>query len=169
MMDLQLDILATRVLLACRTSGLTIGTVESCTGGLIAGALTAISGSSDVVMGGLVTYSNALKTNLAGVSEVLLAAHGAVSAPVAQAMAEGGLVRLGIDLCISATGIAGPGGGSAHKPVGLVYLALAHAGHTIRVRELRLGAIGRSEIRAETVKIALQMIMTALDEPSSAD
>jgi nicotinamide-nucleotide amidase len=160
--------LATDALARARAAGLTIGTVESCTGGLIAGALTAIPGSSDVVTGGLITYSNVMKAKLAAVRPSLIDTHGAVSAIVAAAMAEGGRAALHVDLCVSATGIAGPGGGSALKPVGLVYLALARAEHVTSVCELRLGTIGRDGIRSATVKIALQMIIAALSAPSPA-
>ncbi len=160
--------LAEHVLAAARALKLTIGTVESCTGGLIAGALTAIPGSSDVVMGGLVTYSNAMKSRLAAVPAILIDNHGAVSAVVAAAMAEGGRASLEVDLCVSATGVAGPGGGSPQKPVGLVYLALARSGHTARVHELRLGDIGRDQVRAETVRAALHMFIEAIATPSAA-
>jgi nicotinamide-nucleotide amidase len=160
--------LATEALAKARAAGRTLGTVESCTGGLIAATFTAIPGSSDVVMGGLVTYSNAMKTKLANVPAPLIDMNGAVSAVVAAAMADGGRAMLEVDICVSATGVAGPGGGSAQKPVGLVYLALSRAGHTAQVRELRLGAIGRDAIRAETVRIALQMIIAAVEAPSPA-
>ena len=111
-----------------RAAGLTIATAESCTGGLVAGALTAIAGSSDVVDRGFVTYSNAAKMQMLGVPPTLLAQHGAVSQPVAVAMAEGALKASGAGLAVSITGIAGPGGGSADKPVGLVHFALARRG-----------------------------------------
>lgn len=119
---------AEALLAACRDRGLMLATVESCTGGLIAAALTAVPGSSDVVERGLVTYSNAAKTALAGVPEAMIAAHGAVSEPVARAMAEGALAHAPVQLALAVTGIAGPGGGSAAKPVGLVHFAAALAG-----------------------------------------
>jgi PncC family amidohydrolase len=110
---------------ACRTQGRTIGTAESCTGGLVAHLLTEIPGSSAYVLGGLVTYANAVKVALAGVPEATLAAHGAVSAQTAVAMAEGARRRLDADLAVAITGIAGPDGGSVAKPVGLTYVAVA--------------------------------------------
>lgn len=150
--------LARDLLAACRAAGLTLGTVESCTGGLVSGALTAIPGSSDVVMAGLVTYSNAAKTELAGVPAELVARHGAVSVEVARAMAEGGRSRLGVDVCLAVTGIAGPGGGTKAKPVGLVHFAVARAGTEGRSREVRLGPLPRVEIRDRSVAIALRLL-----------
>jgi nicotinamide-nucleotide amidase len=160
MFDTEITKLATEVLDACRKAGLTVATVESCTGGLIAGALTAIPGSSDVVNGGLVTYSNAAKSALAGVPAELIEAHGAVSEPVARAMAEGGWMRLAANLAIAVTGVAGPGGGSADKPVGLVHFACAQ-GHATVHREQRFGILSRDEIRRLTVVTALEMLREA--------
>jgi nicotinamide-nucleotide amidase len=116
---------ARQVLAALDARGESLATAESCTGGLIAAALTAIAGSSSVVMAGFVTYSNAAKVAMVGVQEATLAAHGAVSEPVARQMAEGALARAGVDVALSCTGVAGPGGGSAEKPVGLVFIARA--------------------------------------------
>ena len=152
--------LAAEVLDLCRSRGLTIGTVESCTGGLVAAALTEIPDSSDVVMAGLVTYSNAAKTSLAHVPQGLLDRHGAVSEDVARAMATGGRERLGVDLCVAITGIAGPGGGSAEKPVGLVWLALADSGG-VSAQRVNLGSQGRAVIRMEAVALALLMLKDA--------
>lgn len=160
MFDAKITELATEVLAACREAGLTIATVESCTGGLIAGALTAIPGSSDVVNGGLVTYSNAAKSALAGVPAELIEAHGAVSEPVARAMAEGGWMRLAANLAVAVTGVAGPGGGSVDKPVGLVHFACAQ-GHATVHRERRFGTLSRDEIRRLTVITALEMLREA--------
>ncbi len=160
MFDAEITALATAVLVACRTRQLTVATVESCTGGLVSGALTAIAGSSDVVNGGLVTYSNAAKTALAGVDQTLLVQHGAVSEPVARAMAEGGRLRLSASLAVSITGVAGPGGGSVEKPVGLVHFACAGAGPT-QHREMRYGALSRDEIRKRSVITALEMLLEA--------
>jgi len=160
MFDAQTTQLATAVLETCRSAGLTIATVESCTGGLVGGALTAIAGSSDVVLGGLITYSNAAKTALAGVPETLLAAHGAVSEPVARAMAEGGRKALGPTLAVAITGVAGPGGGSAEKPVGLVHFACASPSGTTH-RERRFGPLSRDEIRRLSVLTALEMLLEA--------
>lgn len=148
---------AIAVLEACRARGATVATVESCTGGLIAAALTAIPGSSDVVLGGLVTYSNAAKMALAGVPEALLASHGAVSEPVARAMAEGGRGALAATLAVSVTGVAGPGGGSEAKPVGLVHFACAGPAGTVH-REMRFGPLSRDEIRRLSVLTALAML-----------
>lgn len=119
--------LAARVGDACRARGRTIGTVESCTGGLVAHLVTEIAGSSDYLVGGLVTYSNEAKAALADVPPDLLAAHGAVSPEVAVAMATGGRHRLGVDAAVAVTGVAGPGGGTPSKPVGLTYVAVADA------------------------------------------
>ena len=160
MFDAEITSRAIQVLEACREAGFTVATVESCTGGLIAGALTAIPGSSDVVNGGLVTYSNAAKTALAGVPAELIDSHGAVSEPVARAMAEGGWMRLAANLCVAVTGVAGPGGGSVDKPVGLVHFACA-GGHATRHRECRFGALSRDEIRRLTVVTALDMLLEA--------
>lgn len=147
---------AERLLAACRAAGVTLAAAESCTGGLIAGALTAIPGSSDVFTHGFVTYANAAKTGLVDVPEALLAAHGAVSAEVAAAMAEGALRRAGAGLAIAATGIAGPGGGTAAKPVGLVYLAAACAGRAARIEECRFTG-DRQAVRMHSVAAALKL------------
>ncbi|MCB2101332.1 MAG: CinA family protein, partial [Rhodobacterales bacterium] len=115
--------LARAVIAECLADGLTVATAESCTGGLIAACLTAVPGSSSVVDRGFVTYSNTAKTQMLDVPEALLVEHGAVSAPVARAMAEGALARSGASLAVAVTGIAGPGGGTETKPVGLVHIA----------------------------------------------
>lgn len=148
-----------KVLQRMREAGLTVAAAESCTGGLIAALLTSIAGSSDVFDRGFVTYSDAAKRELLGVPQETLGAHGAVSAPVAAAMAMGALRNSAADRSVAVTGIAGPGGGSAEKPVGLVFVAVADrrldAPH---VRELRLPDNGRDGIRNETARIALQML-----------
>lgn len=154
--------LAGRVLTLARRAAVTLATVESCTGGLICGALTAIPGSSDVVDRGFITYSNGAKTALAGVDPALIAAHGAVSDPVARAMAEGGLAAAGVGAAISVTGVAGPGGGSADKPVGLVHFAVALATGPVLHRERRFGDIGRESIRLASVRSALELLAEAL-------
>lgn len=135
-------------------------TAESCTGGLIAGAITSVSGSSAMLYGGFVTYSNKAKTAMIDVPEALIDKHGAVSEPVAQAMAKGALRRAGVDLAISVTGIAGPGGGSDEKPIGLVHFGLATRERTIH-REERFGDLGRDMVRQATVRVALEMILEA--------
>ncbi|MCI0570054.1 MAG: nicotinamide-nucleotide amidohydrolase family protein, partial [Myxococcaceae bacterium] len=119
---------AEALLAACRRAGLRVVTAESCTGGLVSACLTAVAGASDVVERGFVTYSNEAKTELLGVPGALLAAHGAVSAEVAAALAEGALARSRADLAVSVTGIAGPGGGTPTKPVGLVFIATTRRG-----------------------------------------
>jgi PncC family amidohydrolase len=126
--DEELLDLAERVGAACRTSGRTLATVESCTGGLVAHLITEVPGSSAYFLGGLVTYADDVKTGLADVPTAVLTAHGAVSAQVAVAMAEGARRRLNVDLAVAVTGVAGPDGGTDAKPVGLVYVAVADAG-----------------------------------------
>ena len=141
----------------CRTRGLMMATVESCTGGLIAGLITSVAGSSDVLDCGFVTYSNTAKTRMVGVPADLITRHGAVSEEVARAMAEGALGRSAAQISIAVTGVAGPGGGTAAKPVGLVHCAAARTGYPTLHRELRLGDIGRQEVRLETVRDALAL------------
>lgn len=149
------------VLAACRIRGLTLATVESCTGGLIAACLTAVPGSSDVLERGFVTYSNAAKTALVGVPQDIIAAHGAVSEPVARAMAEGALARAPVQVAVSVTGIAGPGGGSVAKPVGLVHLAAARAdGPTLHRRAVFGG--DRDAVRHASAAAALELVLDLL-------
>ena len=149
---------ATRVLDLCRERGLTVATAESCTGGLVAGALTDIAGSSDVLDRGFVTYSNAAKMDVLGVSAATLRAHGAVSAETAREMVAGLLAAAGTSLGVSITGIAGPGGGSAEKPVGLVYFAAMRAdGRMIERREVFAGQ-DRFGVRRLSVLTALAML-----------
>jgi nicotinamide-nucleotide amidase len=144
-----------------RAAKLMTATAESCTGGLVAGVLTEIAGSSDVVERGFVTYSNEAKMELLGVPEAMLAEHGAVSEPVARAMAQGALARSRADVAVSVTGIAGPGGGSVAKPVGLVHIAAARRGGVTLHRECRFGDIGRSPVRIASVEAALQLLARA--------
>ncbi|PWL17845.1 damage-inducible protein CinA [Falsochrobactrum shanghaiense] len=151
-----------QVLEACRSRGLMIATAESCTGGLIAAALTDIAGSSDVVDRGFVTYSNEAKNQMIGVSAELIAEKGAVSKEVAIAMAEGALAHSRAGVSIAVTGIAGPGGGSAQKPVGLVHIASARTDHPTLHREYRFGEKTRSEIRHATVLAALDLTLEIL-------
>lgn len=141
----------------CRERHLRLATAESCTGGLIAGLLTAVPGSSDVVDCGFVTYSNEAKTRMIGVPADLIARHGAVSEDVARAMAEGALANSGSDIALAVTGVAGPGGGTALKPVGLVHCATARRGHPTRHRALHLGDIGRDAVRLRTVAESIEM------------
>lgn len=148
---------AKNVLAACRDKGVMLATAESCTGGLIAAALTSVAGSSDVVDRGFVTYSNEAKHELIGVPMALIEAHGAVSDEVVRAMADGALARSHAAVAISVTGVAGPGGGSSAKPVGLVYFGLSRTGVPV-VSERQVFPGDRGEIRAATVLHALNMI-----------
>jgi nicotinamide-nucleotide amidase len=152
---------AEALLAVCRSKGIMLATAESCTGGLIAAALTAIAGSSDVVDRGFITYSNDAKNQMIGVPMALIEAHGAVSEEVAGAMAEGALVRSRAAIAISVTGVAGPGGGSVGKPVGLVWFGLACTGKPA-YSERQVFPGDRTEIRAATVARALKMIRAAL-------
>jgi nicotinamide-nucleotide amidase len=161
MPDDAMETAAAAMLDLCRHRGWKLGTAESCTGGLIAGALTAIAGSSDVIEGGFVTYSNAAKTTLLGVPAALIERVGAVSAEVAAAMAEGVLSHLpATDLAISVTGIAGPGGATPGKPVGLVYFGLGRRGGPVDThREIFPG--DRTTIRRAAVLRALELLRNA--------
>ena len=142
---------------ALRARGWRIATAESCTGGLIAATCTALAGSSDWFERGFVTYSNAAKSEQLGVAASLIAEHGAVSEAVARAMAEGALERSAADMVVAVTGIAGPGGAVAGKPVGTVWLALARRGVATHSERLQLGG-DRAAVRAQTVQIALQRL-----------
>lgn len=141
-------------------AGTRIATAESCTGGLVAGLLTAVPGASAVVERGFVTYSNDAKSEMIGVPPDLVVAHGAVSEAVARAMAQGALAASRADVAVAITGIAGPGGGSAGKPVGLVHFGLASAGG-VRHLERRYGDLGRAEIRRRAVIDALDLLAAA--------
>ena len=152
--------MAELVLDRCRDLGLTLATAESCTGGLVAAELTEIPGSSDVFVGAVVSYANEVKESALGVPEALLTTHGAVSEEVARAMAEGARRRLGADLAISVTGVAGPGGGTAEKPVGLVYVGVSGPEGT-EVRELRLSG-SRREIRERATAVSLHEVRRLL-------
>jgi nicotinamide-nucleotide amidase len=152
--------LAEQVLALCRERGWHLATAESCTGGLVAAALTAIAGSSDVVDRGFVTYSNEAKTALLGVPAETIATHGAVSAQTCAAMAKGAVGRAPVDLAVSITGVAGPGGGTPQKPVGLVYLGVARQGGAARV-ERRIFPGDRAEIRRTAVVLALELLREA--------
>jgi nicotinamide-nucleotide amidase len=149
---------AAAVLDVCRSRKLTIATAESCTGGLVAGALTEIAGSSDVVDCGFVTYSNEAKRQLLGVTSETLRDHGAVSRETAEEMARGAIAHSDAQIAVAITGIAGPSGGSADKPVGLVHFASASRGGALTHREMRYGNIGRAEVRAKSVLEALAML-----------
>ena len=148
---------AARVLAACRARGVMLATAESCTGGLIAAALTAIAGSSDVVDRGFVTYSNAAKTEMLGVPAALIETEGAVSEAVARAMAAGALARSAAAIAVSVTGVAWPGGGTATKPVGLVWFGLAQRGVPVAAEHVVFPG-DRASVREATVAHALALI-----------
>ncbi|MCH4546748.1 CinA family protein [Rhizobium changzhiense] len=139
-------------------AGLMVSTAESCTGGLIAGALTEISGSSTVVDRGFVTYTNSAKIEMLGVQVETLLRFGAVSEETARQMVHGALFRSRAEIAVAVTGIAGPGGGSAEKPVGLVHLAAKSRAGTLIHRRMLYGDIGRSEVRVATIRTALEMV-----------
>lgn len=153
---------AERLLALARARGARIATAESCTGGMIAAAITDVAGSSDIFDRGFVTYSNAAKVAMLGVAEQTLAAHGAVSEPVAREMAEGALARSAAGLAVSVTGIAGPGG-SEFKPEGRVCFGLAEAGRPTRTETVEFGAIGRASVRRESTGHALALLIAALE------
>lgn len=146
---------------ALRARGVRVATAESCTGGLIAAACTSVAGSSDWFERGFVTYSNAAKIALLGVDEALLQAHGAVSEPVARAMAEGALARAPVQRAVAVTGIAGPGGAVPGKPVGTVWLALARSDGVTLAQRLQLTG-DRAAVREATVTAALQAMLQSL-------
>jgi nicotinamide-nucleotide amidase len=152
--------LAEQILSACRTNGWTIATAESCTGGMVAAALTEIAGSSDVVDRGFVTYSNNAKMQMLGVLPETLNDHGAVSIEVALEMANGALTAADTDLAVAITGIAGPGP-SEHKPEGRVCFALAQKGHQTRAELVEFGAVGRENVRIKSTEYALSLLLSA--------
>lgn len=154
----QLLARARNLLALCRDNRLRIVTAESCTGGLVAGLLTEIAGSSDVFDRGFVTYSNAAKADCLGVHAALISRLGAVSRQVATAMAQGALVRSRADIAVAITGIAGPGGGSDTKPVGLVYIAARNRFGPSITREFRFGELDRDSIRLASVAAALDLV-----------
>jgi len=154
--------LASRLQALALARGVTVSTAESCTGGLIGHALTAIAGSSDYYLGGVISYSNALKVGLLGVPETVLEQHGAVSAQAAVAMADGARQRLGSDYAVSVTGVAGPAGGTQAKPVGLTYVAVAGpAGHEVR-RHTWSG--DRTANKERSAAAAIELLMDTLAE-----
>ena len=159
-MDTEVTEAATAVLSAMRARGWMLATAESCTGGLIAGSLTEIAGSSDVVDRGFVTYSNAAKTAMIGVPPAMIEAHGAVSEAVASAMADGALAQSDAHASVSVTGVAGPGGGSADKPVGTVWFGLAVRDRATQTQRMVFPG-DRSAVRRATVLHALGMLVAA--------
>lgn len=161
MFDQGLTENAESLLQLCRERGLKIATAESCTGGLVAGLLTSIAGSSDVVERGWVTYSNEAKSSEIGVPAPLITQHGAVSAEVAKAMAEGVLANAPVQLAISVTGIAGPGGATEIKPVGLVFISTAQSGKSTHVKQYNFCG-DRTAVRMASVAAAIQQLRELL-------
>lgn len=161
---------ATALIRAYEAAGHRLATAESCTGGLVAALLTEVPGSSNVLEAGYVTYSNAAKTDLLGVPKALIATHGAVSADVARSMAEGALKRSGTEAAVAITGIAGPGGATPGKPVGLVHFAVARTGLPTVHHEARFGDVGRSSVRIQAVRTALHLLRAGIaatgDDPT---
>ncbi|MCL4767643.1 MAG: CinA family protein [Hyphomicrobiaceae bacterium] len=153
---------ARRLIELMRARRMLLVTAESCTGGLVSALLTEVPGSSDVLERGFVTYSNAAKADCLGVDAQIITAHGAVSEEVARAMAEGALARSAADIAVSVTGVAGPGGGSAEKPVGLVHFAAARKGQPTIHLERRFADLGRTAIRLESVRAALDLVAAAV-------
>lgn len=163
--DQELLDLAQRVAAACRERGIRLGTAESCTGGLVGHVITEVPGSSDYFTGAVVTYANETKIALADVPEAVLEAHGAVSAQVARAMADGARRRLGVDVAVAVTGVAGPDGGSPAKPVGLTYVAIADAdGGDVRRFVWDADRTGNKRLSAAA---ALELLVERLTGPSS--
>lgn len=158
----DIQTLARQVIEAAAARGLMIATAESCTGGLVSGALTAIAGSSAVVERGFVTYSNAAKTELLGVPAGLIETHGAVSEPVARAMADGAVAQSKAQVSVSVTGVAGPGGGTTDKPVGLVHFGAVGPGGAIHAGH-RFGDVGREEVRLASVRVALGLLLDRIN------
>ncbi len=158
--DEELLELAQQVGASCRAAGLSLATAESCTGGLVAHLITEIPGSSTYFQGGLVTYADEVKMALVSVPETVLAAHGAVSAQVAVAMAEGARRRLGVDVAVAVTGVAGPDGGTEAKPVGLTYVAVADAaGDEVRKHQWDMDRTGNKRASAAA---ALSLVIERL-------
>ena len=158
MADRETEAAATALLDLCKSKKLMVATAESCTGGLVVGALTDIAGSSAVVDRGFVTYTNAAKHQMLGVPSATIERHGAVSRETAEAMVRGALGHANADLAVSITGIAGPGGGTADKPVGLVHFAAGSRGGNLIHRQRRFGDIGRGAVRRLSVLEALSML-----------
>lgn len=153
---------AAALLEQCRSQGVKVATAESCTGGLLAALLTSVPGSSDVFDCSFVTYSNEAKNRMLGVSHELIAEHGAVSRACALAMAHGAILKSAATLAVSVTGVAGPGGGTTVKPVGLVHFACARRNGATLHREERFGEIGRAGVRTASVEVALELLETQL-------
>jgi nicotinamide-nucleotide amidase len=159
----DLLIQATLLLDDAKARGIKIATAESCTGGLVSALLTEIAGSSAVVERGFVVYSNNAKQEMLGVPGDMIADYGAVSEPVARALAEGALIESRANLSVAITGVAGPGGGTGLKPVGLVHFATARENRKIFHEEHRFGDIGRDQVRLEAMRVALRMLQEGLE------
>jgi nicotinamide-nucleotide amidase len=168
-MNADLRLAATALLDLARARGLKVATAESCTGGLVAGALTEIAGSSDVVDRGFVTYSNEAKQQMLGVPADTIRTHGAVSRETAEAMARGALGKAAADIIVAITGIAGPGGGSPDKPIGLVHFAAASRNGALIHKEMRYGDIGRAEVRRLSVLQALALLKALAEGRTSVE
>jgi nicotinamide-nucleotide amidase len=169
MLDEELGNRATALLDLCKSKHLMVVTAESCTGGLVAAALTNIEGSSAVIDRGFVTYTNDAKQQMIGVPEATIEQHGAVSRETAEAMARGALAHAAADLAVSVTGIAGPSGGTSSKPVGLVHFAAASRSGRLIHQERRFGDVGRTEVRRKSVLQAMAMLTElAEQEPPRA-
>lgn len=167
MFDAQTTIEIKDVMDLARENAFTIATAESCTGGLIAAALTSVAGSSEIFERGFVTYSNDAKVDMLDVDEDLITRHGAVSEQVARAMAEGAMQNSNANLAVSVTGIAGPGGGSKEKPVGTVHVGVASRDGSTAHAHLRIGDIGRTDIRHKTLLAALSMLKAQMSGENS--
>ncbi len=154
--------IAAKVVDALRIKGWKLATAESCTGGMVAAAITDVAGSSDVFDRGFVTYSNLSKAEMLGVVPTMISTHGAVSDQVAKAMAEGALLYSKAQISVSITGVAGPGGGSVEKPVGLVHFSVAANGLSTAHYEIKFGDIGRSQVRLQARDLALRMVLDQL-------
>jgi nicotinamide-nucleotide amidase len=161
-MEIMHDVKAFTLIVNAKNQRLRVATAESCTGGLVSAALTDVPGSSEVFDRGFVTYSNAAKTDLLGVPAAIIEAHGAVSEETAVAMAEGALRHSVADVAVAITGVAGPGGGSVEKPVGLVHFGCARRGAPTVHVERRFGPLSRAEIRARAVEQALDLLLDAV-------
>ncbi len=153
---------AEKVIAALRSKDWRLATAESCTGGMVAVAITDVAGCSDVFDRGFVTYSNSAKTEMLGIVPTLILTHGAVSSEVAVAMAEGALLFSKAQISVAITGVAGPGGGSAEKPVGLVHFAVAAQNLPTARSEKRFGDVGRLEVRVKARDFALQLLLDQL-------
>jgi nicotinamide-nucleotide amidase len=158
MLDDDIVEAAKRLLDICKRKNLLIATAESCTAGLVAGTLTEVPGTSSILDRGFITYSNQAKEDMVGVSAATLKTHGAVSRETAEEMARGALAHAPVDLAVSVTGIAGPDGGSAEKPVGLVHFAAASRSGALIHAEKRFGNIGRADVRKQSVLQAFRML-----------